>query len=342
MGIDSRAVRQQMGTVLKFIPTGEYYFKKALKCFERRDFYNAEKYLKRALQLEPGEPMIACQLAIVFMEMGNFKESNVLLHKILAEWDEDMAECHYFLANNYAYLGYFKDAHHHASLYLQLEEDGEFREDTEDLLEVLTLERDDFEVDYEQDDLISKQEDARELLENGQFSEAIQLFEQVIAEFPEYWSAYNNLAMAYFYMGETERAAAILNDVLAKSPGNLHALCNKMIFAYYNKDRQAEQRLKEALLKIKPLLNEQQFKLGTTFALIGEYEVAYTWLKKLHKQGFDGDGQFYYWLAYSAYYTGKQTMAEKSWKIVLQINPEQVGQEPWNKEVTQVMSRNLD
>ena len=50
-----------------------------------------------------------------------------------------MVECHYFLANNYAHLGFFKDAYTHANLYLEMEEDGEFAEDAEDLLDILTL-----------------------------------------------------------------------------------------------------------------------------------------------------------------------------------------------------------
>ena len=91
------------------------------------------------MHLEPGEPMIVCQLAIVYTELGNYQKSNELLHSILEEWDEDMVECHYFLANNYAHLGYFKDAYHTCHSYLDLEKNGEFAEDTEDLLDVLTL-----------------------------------------------------------------------------------------------------------------------------------------------------------------------------------------------------------
>ena len=91
---------------------------------------------------------------------------------------------------------------HHANSYLEIEPDGEFSEDAEDLLEVLTLEADDLDEEelYEQDDLIMKQEQARELLESGNFPKAIKILKEVIEEFPEYWSAYNNLALAYFYL----------------------------------------------------------------------------------------------------------------------------------------------
>ena len=139
MGKNAKA-RIQKGKILSFVPTGEYYFTKGLKAYRRRDFIKAKKYLGRALQLEPGEPMITCQLAIVSTELGEFETSNQLLHLILEELDIEMAECHYFLANNYAHMGFFRDAFHHAKLYLELDPEGDFQEDTEDLLEVLSFE----------------------------------------------------------------------------------------------------------------------------------------------------------------------------------------------------------
>ncbi|WP_342432959.1 tetratricopeptide repeat protein [Neobacillus sp. FSL H8-0543] len=329
---DSKA-RIQKGKLLSFVPTGEYYFTKGVKAYHRRDFIKAKKYLGRALQLEPGEPMITCQLAIVLTELGEFENSNQLLHLILEDLDGEMAECHYFLSNNYAHLGFFKDAYHHAKIYLEMDPNGEFIDDTEDLLELLSFEAEDSgEELYPQDDLIVKQERARGLLESGYFPKAIELLKDVVEQYPEYWSAYNNLALAYFYLGKTKKAETILDDVLERNPGNLHALCNRLVFAHYQGRAKSVTSLMESLKKIQPMLTEQQFKLGATFALVGEYELAYFWLKRLYKYGFDGDGPFYYWLANSAYYTGRESFAKTIWKTVLEINPEKEGTEPWNEE----------
>ncbi len=325
-------VTQPKGKLLSFIPTGEYYFTKGLKAFRHRDYHKAKKYLQRALQLEPYEPMIACQLAIIHTEMGEYQQSNHLLNMVLEELDYDMVECHYFLANNYAHMGFFKDAYHHANSYLEIEPDGEFSEDAVDLLEVLTLEADDLDEEelYGQDDLILKQEQARELLESGNFPKAIKILKEVIGEYPEYWSAYNNLALAYFYLGEYDQAFAMLNDVMERNPGNLHAVCNKVVFSYFLKDFKEVMFLKKMLKKIHPMLTEHQYKLGATFALIGEYRAAYQLLRKLHKQGYEGDGPFYYWLSYSAFFTGKEQLAHSAWEKVLEINPDKAGFEPWN------------
>jgi tetratricopeptide (TPR) repeat protein len=255
------------GQLLSFNPTGEYYFTKGLRAFQQRDFHKAVKYLQRAMQLEPGEPMIVCQLAIIYTEMSEFHKSNELLHFVLEELDEDMIECHYFLANNYAHLGYFKDAYSHVTLYLESDEDGDFVVEAEELLDVLTLEADVLQEDlYEQDDLIRMQEKARELLDSGQFSKAVELLQTLTEEFPEYWSAYNNLALSHFYLGEVEKATEILDFVMERNPGNLHAVCNKLVFAYAQKDFTRVKEIKDCLAKVRPMLTEHPFKLGATYA----------------------------------------------------------------------------
>ncbi|MBA4537569.1 tetratricopeptide repeat protein [Bacillus aquiflavi] len=328
MGKNSQA-RQQMGKILSFIPTGEYYFTKGVKAYHRRDFHKAIKYLLRATQLEPGEPMILCQLALVYTETAQYRESNELLHEIVEELDEEMVECHYFLANNYAHLGLFREAANHANLYLKYDEDGEFVEDAEDLLELLSLEAD--EDYFVEDDLIIQQEEAKQLLESGKFAEVVTLLKKMINEYPEFWPAYNNLALAYFYLGEIEKSAMILQEVLERNEGNLHALCNSLVFLHYQNRYDEVNKLADMLEKVKPLLQEHQFKLGATFALIGRYKIAYLWLRRLQKYGFDGNEAFYYWLSYSAYHIGKEERAREAWEKTIKLNPEKIGLEPWNQ-----------
>ncbi|KMY51784.1 tetratricopeptide repeat protein [Peribacillus loiseleuriae] len=328
MGKDSKMYKQ--AKVFSFHPTGEYYFTKGLKAYHRRDLYNAKKFLIRAFELEPTEPMIACQLAVTCTEIGEYSYSNILLENILADMDPFMTECHYFLANNYAHLGMFKEAYRHASAYLDKEEDGEFSEDAEDLLDLITFESGETEESLiHQDGLIYQQEKARECLEAGNFEEAVEVLKETIKEYAEYWSAYNNLALAYFYLGETDKAFETLEEVLEKSPGNLHALCNLLVFYHYQQSEDKIHALVMTLEKVRPILTEHRIKLGSTFALIGRYSLAYTWLKHLQKQGHEGDDTFYYWLAVSAYQLGHERTAEKAWKRVLELNPDKEGFEPW-------------
>ncbi|MCM3787353.1 tetratricopeptide repeat protein [Domibacillus sp. 8LH] len=329
MGNDSMR-RKQKENVVSFFPTGEFYYIKGMKALEKRELPKAKKYLSRAMDLEPLEPIIACQLAIVETELGHYEQSNGLLHFVLDDLDPHMTECHYFLANNYAHLGSFKEAFRHAQMYLDLAEHGEYREDAEDLLDLITLDHEEeFEDLSEQDEMIEMQEKSRFLLESGHFAKAAEHLEETVKKYPDFWAAYNNLALAYFYLGQSEKAYGVLEDVLERNPGNLHAICNKIVFYFYEKKQEQLNDLADQLAKIQPLIPDQQFKIGATFALIGRYKEAYRWLKKLQKSGFEGDAGFYYWLSYAAHHTDHPQTARSAWKKVLQDNPEKEGLEPW-------------
>ncbi|WP_046174361.1 tetratricopeptide repeat protein [Domibacillus indicus] len=323
--------RKQKENIVSFFPTGEFYYIKGMKALEKRELLKAKKYFSRAMDLEPLEPIIACQLAIVETELGHYEQSNGLLHFVLDDLDPQMTECHYFLANNYAHLGSFKEAFRHAQKYLESDKQGEYKEDAEDLLDLITLDSEEaFDDLSEQDDMMEMQEQSRYLLESGHFAKAASHLEKTVEKYPDFWAAYNNLALAYFYLGQSEKAHNVLEDVLERNTGNLHALCNKIVFYFYEKKQDSLNDLADKLAKIQPLIPDQQFKIGATFALIGRYEEAYRWLKKLQKSGFEGDTGFYYWLAYAAHYTGRPQTARSAWKQVLRESPEKEGLEPWN------------
>ncbi|WP_026694494.1 tetratricopeptide repeat protein [Peribacillus kribbensis] len=338
MSKDSKARRKAQ--VFSFFPTGEYYFARGLRYFNRRDLHKAKKYIERAHELEAGEPMIVCQLAIIYTELGDYEYSNELLQSILGGLDPYMTECHYFMANNYAHLGMFKEAYLHAGMYLDKEEDGEFSEDAEELIDLIELEMDELgetlDLLEDEDGLLSRQEKAREQLETGNFAQAIISLNEIVEEYPDSWSTYNNLALAHFYLGKTDEAFKVLDELLAKNPGNMHALCNMLVFHFYQRDAKKVAEYTSILEKIQPMAHEHRFKLAATFAMTGQYELAYKGLRLLQKKGFEPDSTFYYWLADSAYHLGYDEIARQAWKKLIAFNPEKEGMEPWNdkKEIS--------
>lgn len=328
--------RQQKAQVVPFFQDGHYYLKKGLKAYRERNVQKACKLLRRAADLEPDHSTILSQFAIVLTELGNYHESNDILKKILDRVDPEMIECHYFMANNFAHLGLFHEAYKNAALYSEKDPDGEFSGDNEDLMDLLMIEGEEEGIGFEgNDDLIMKQDHARAMLEKGELDEAIKLLKEITAEYPEFWSAYNNLSLAYFYSGDVEKAKENLEVVLEKNPGNLHAFCNLLVFYYYERQDDLVQELVDKLSNVHPILVEHRYKLGATFALVGNYSLAYKWLRSLHKQGFEGDDTFFYWLSYSAFYTGREEIAKNAWVRVLEENPSKKGSEPWNEENAQ-------
>ena len=65
--------------IISFIPDGEFYYEKAVQAMQRDRFDDAHKYLKRATELSPNDPLILMQYGVLVMEEGRFEEAHELL-----------------------------------------------------------------------------------------------------------------------------------------------------------------------------------------------------------------------------------------------------------------------
>ncbi|WP_332648636.1 tetratricopeptide repeat protein [Lysinibacillus sp. 54212] len=315
--------------VVSFIPNGDYYYQKALTALEREQMDKAYKYIKRAAELSPDDALILLQYGILEMEAQNFDHAYELIHTAYS-LDPNEPELIFMLAEVSGCIGLMHDAKKYAEKYLELEPNGMYAMEASEILDFVEYERDSLEELDEQDsEKLLSQEKARRFMEKGDFEQAIAVLEDLIEQFPDTWPAYNNLSLAYFYIGEPEQAKALLNHVLRENHGNLHALCNLAVFAYYEKNDTELNSLLEVLTKIQPYEWDNRYKLGATLALIGEYETAFKWLRSMSRRGFEGDPGFYFWLAQSAYFSGHEGIAKSAWNNLLELDPSKEGYEPW-------------
>ena len=318
--------------VLSFIPTGEFYYKKGLKELQRENYPKAHKYLRRASELSPKDPLILSQYGVVLMEMQEFEQAMDMLHAA-HELNPKEPEILFFLAEVHAHMGLFWDARKYAKKYLVYETQGKYAAEAMEIVDF--AEQEDWQLfdddgEAQDSEYYYRQEKARRMMEQGDFTGAIELLEKLVEEKNDFWGAFNNLALAYFYIGEAEMAKALLHDVLRRNTGNLHALCNLAVFHYYEKNAELDDVL-ELLKKIQPYVFEHRYKLGATFALVGKYKEAYRWLKSLQKRGFDGDPAFYFWLSHAAYHSGHEEASRQAWEQLKKMDPGKDGYEPWNE-----------
>lgn len=315
--------------VVSFIPNGEFYYKKAVQALNRDQEEKALKYLRRAVELSPDDSLILLQYAIVEMEAGRLDHALELLRKA-NEIDPNEPEILLFLAEASAQVGLTEDAKYFAEEYLHLDEMGEYADEAIDIIDFATsIEGSIAPGNSANREVVYLQEKARKLMESGKLDEAIEILESIITDHPDFWAAYNNLALAYFYQGDSEQARALLHEVLKGNYGNLHALCNLTVMAYYEKDEEELKDLTDLLVKLSPFSFEQRYKLGATLALIGCYEEAYKWLRSMMRHGFEEDPGYYFWLSHAAYFSGNEKEARVTWEKLIEIDPEKAGYEPW-------------
>ena len=298
---------------------GAYFYSKGIEAYREKDFMKAKRYLERAVSLEPMEPAFNCQLAIIHADLGDFHRSNDYLLKIAdGNIEEEMPECYFFLANNYANLGLFEHARKQALLYIDNCPDGEFIEDVEDLLELI---QDEDELFAEAENFLIRYELASHELKKQNYQKAISFFTDIINEQPEYWMAHIRLAEAYYYDGDHERAISILTTILEKED-NMTARCHLMTYYYESGKGQKADQILQTLKNVLSTDDEHNYSLAVALGEVGEHNLAYERLARLQRNGYGDFPRFYFHLAVACFYTGRLEKAKSLWEKLTTLGNE--------------------
>ncbi|HIW34659.1 MAG TPA: tetratricopeptide repeat protein [Candidatus Paenibacillus intestinavium] len=295
-----------------------FFYERALRSLDRFHYDKALKYFQRAVDYEPSNPINYCNIAGVLSEIGKYGESNHILQKVIDEIDPSMTECHFYMANNFANMEFFEDAERELIQYLQKDEEGQYLEEAEEMIEYLELE-------LERPTSITKVKaragvyehiHARELLEKGQYADAIQLLQTITKENPDFLAARNNLALAYYYVGFKKEGKQAIEEVLVEEPGNLHALCNLALFYHYEGETSALHALLQTLKNIDPFYQEHTFKMATTMGILKEHRIALRHFSRLIREGeAKKDTCVYHFAAIAACNIAKYDVAKKYWEM---------------------------
>ncbi|MFX3616750.1 MAG: tetratricopeptide repeat protein [Sporolactobacillus sp.] len=308
--------REEEKKIIPFHPTAEYFFQKGMNWYQKGELDRASKYLGRALKIKPNDVEFLCQQAAILSEMEEYEHSIELLQRVVYEIDSRMTECHFFMANNYAYLGDFDSALQEIHSYMTLDPNGAFMDEARELFEMLSEEMEEMVRIDNEPDYIRVHEKGRMALEHGHFEEAIRFFKRVIQAEPDFLAARNNLSVAYFSMGETAVALNTAKEILNRDPGNIHTLCNLATFYYQIGEKELLNDVVHRLNILYPMNPEHCGKLGSTYLFIGYDEKAYYWLHEAKSRGVRPDQVFYFWMALAAFHLGDQREALQDWQQV--------------------------
>ncbi|MFD0679992.1 MULTISPECIES: tetratricopeptide repeat protein [unclassified Paenibacillus] len=301
-----------------------FFFERAVQSLDRFHYDKALKYFRRAAEYEPENAVNHCNLAGLLSEMGNYKESNRILQQVLDQIDPAMTECYFYMANNYANMEDYELAEKAIIHYLENDPTGQFLEESEEMIELLSyeLDRPTKLTSIKSREGMFEHDRARAMLEEGKFAEAVRILEKIIKKHPDFMAARNNLALAYYYMGHFEKSIDMIKQVLELEHGNLHALCNLAIFYQHFGDKENLSELMGVLRKTYPFHQDHVFKLATTMGILSEHETAYRLFKRLLKTGEAGlDPCLFHYTAVAAYNTQKYAEAERQWRQANKFDP---------------------
>lgn len=301
-----------------------FFFERAVRSLDRLQYDKALKYFRKAVEYEPENPVNHCNMAGILSEMGDYEGSNAVLTDILEHVDATMTECYFYMANNYANMDDFEEAERVLIKYLEDDPAGQFLEEAEEMMEL-------FQYELERPVKLSRirsregmveHEEARALMEEGEFSQAAELLERIVEEHPDFLAARNNLALAYYYMGLFRKAKATIGDVLELEQGNIHGLCNLAIFYQHEGDTTSLNPLIELLEITVPFHQEHVFKLATTMGILGRHEAAYRHFRRLLKdEEVNGDPSLYHYTAVAAFNSGRYKEAQRYWHQAQKMDP---------------------
>lgn len=301
--------------IIPFIPEGDFYFTKGVEAFQKRKFEIAIKWMKKAVEAKPTEPLYACQLSIIYTEIGSYHQANQVLTTILQT--SIYVDCYYLLANNYAHLGLLKDAKKYANSYLDKESDGEFNEEAKSLLQLIDIDENEEEDNWEledEDELLLYQETAFYHMENSEWEKVIPLLEEMMALFPEHKPTKHDYTHALFFSGYEEKAIEMELDLLKEDPNTLYCHTNLALFYYETNQKQAYETSIQALLNVYPIHEQQKLRIAIILARTGHYQEAYFRFRSLIKGVVTSQLSYYKWYSMTAFHVGATAKAATLWE----------------------------
>lgn len=312
----------KQNNLIPFIPEGDFYFTKGVEAFQKRKFDIAIKWLKKAMEAKPEDPLYKCQMSIIYTEIGSFHKANQLLTSALQS--EEYTDCYYLLANNYAHLGLLNDATKYATIYLDKEPDGDFSEEAKDLLHLIDIDEDDDNDNWdleEEDELLIYQESAFYHMEYMEWEKAMPLIEEMMTLFPEHKIAQHDYTQALFYSGDKEDAISMELDTLKEDPNSLWSLTNLAVFNYELNNRQGYEKYVQALLNVYPIHEQQKLRIAITLAKTGYFREAYIRFRTLTKGIVKSHPSYYRWYSRTAFHEGFTDKASILWKEGIKKHP---------------------
>jgi tetratricopeptide (TPR) repeat protein len=212
-----------------------FYFRTGMRYISKNKPLQALGFLLKAVENEPYNADYQFNLACVYAELKNTKQSSKTLLNIIKNIDPTIPECYFGIACNYFESGKFDKAREYFEKYIEVDESGEFSDESYEVLYYMEL----FEEGKSRpnrDKTISKLiNEGRALMDAREYKKACSKFDKAVEIEPMAIFPRSNLSLACFFNGDVQRAISVAESILRLDSENLTAnISLLMYYAYLN------------------------------------------------------------------------------------------------------------
>lgn len=318
----TRNLKKRDAKVLPFEQSAGFYYRQAVRQSDRNNYYDALAFFRKAHEKDAGNQEYVQALAYMLTEMACYEESNQVIFAAFARGQKS-PQCYFILGCNFMGLNDFEKAEDSFEKYASLDPEGEFAEEAEDLMLMLSA-RETFFYRGGLVDVSPGLEDAERgkyLLDCGEYKQAIKYLERSAEKNPALLFARNNLSLAYFCDDRLDEAIETTERVLEEDPGNIHASCNLAIFYNEKKDRDAVARAIDYILGLEAAEADDLQKIAVTMCELGYHKQACGKLKELLEYR-PYDKRILHYMAVALFNTGQYDEAVVYWRRIMKLDPE--------------------
>lgn len=298
----------------------EFYFKVGMKYANKKSTLNALKYFRKAVEIEPFNADYQFNLACILVELKQVEKANEILLGILMNIDPTLTECYFGIGCNYFDLSDLKKAKEYIEKYIYFAPEGQFIEEAYDILYYLQIYYD-IEAGKNRGKSVSKiKDECKNLMEACDYKKACKKLEKLIQIQPDSVWTRNDLSVAYFFTGATERAISIAKSVLRLKPKDFTALCNLALFYSLLKKDELYKKQIELISKLEIENRNDLIKVIETFMQLKEHELIIKMLSDYLKKS--KEPFLYHLLSLSLYNLKRFEEAKESWKQFIKCFPQ--------------------
>lgn len=318
-------VEKSSSAVLKFERDSSFHFAKYQRALAKGKYLDSLVAIRTALSKNSSKVEYRIALAELYTELNHYEESNFLFFKLIDEGKDHDGLCLFGLACNFFGMQDWTKASECFEKYLDEYPNGEYVADAEDFIEIIEeseLESEEYFSDLPSN-LVEIAERGKALLDRGEYKKAVKLLSDAYEKSPESTFLRNNLSLAYFCSDETERAVELSRSVLREYPGNIHTVCNLILFltaSMKQEHKEEVEELVEYLSTLTPYDIEEKIKVAVTYCELGDHAGVYSAVRDL-MQDKPYDVRTIFLLGASAANLGRLGEALSCFMNILKIDP---------------------